>query len=249
MTFPTPAEQAGNFTAIGVNIYDPTTQAACTANSTNGPCRYQYGYTAGAGTGTAGNPVLSGAPVNVIPASEFSAVALKMQSYLPAGIGTSPQNNYIAPNRTGLSNWSTTDRIDYDISPKNILTMIVAIGRQASSNPVGQTTSGRNVANIPYNYGQTYAPKTAVGIIEETYTFTPNLVNQFKYGYARYNGPTFDADQLPPYAATALGITGLPAGQAQGAFPITSFAGTDAPTQWAGTTASVHHRRELYPAR
>ena len=237
-TFPTPAEQAGNFSAIGVNIYDPNTQTACTANSTTGPCRYQYGYGYGGVAGPAGDPVATGAPVNVIPASEFSSVALKMQSYLPAGIGTSPQNNYIAPNRTGLSNWSTTDRIDYTINQKNILTMVVAIGRQASSNPVGQTTAGRNVANIPYNYGQTYAPKTAVGIIEDTYTISSNLVNQFKYGYARYNGPTFDADQLPPYAATAQGISGEPGGQASGAFPITTFAGTDAATNWAGTTAS-----------
>ena len=51
------------------------------------------------------------------------------------------------------------------------------------------------LVRFPYNYGQVYAPKTAVGIIEETHLFTPNLVNQLKYGYARYNGPTFDADQ------------------------------------------------------
>ena len=239
ITFPTAAQQKGDFSATGVNIYDPNTQAACTAKSTNGPCRYQYGFQAGTGTGPSGNPVPSGLPVNVIPASEFSTVALKMQSYLPAGISNALQNNYVAPNRTGLSNWSTTDRIDYNISPKNILTLTVAIGRQASSNPVGQTTTGRNVANIPYNYGQTYAPKTAVGIIEDTYTISNNLVNQFKYGYARYNGPTFDADQLPPYAASAQGISGQPGGQAAGAFPIASFAGTDAPTQWGGTTASL----------
>ena len=66
---------------------------------------------------------------------------------------------------------------------------------------------------IPYNYGQVYAPKTAVGIIEETHLFTPNLVNQLKYGYARYNGPTFDANQAPQYSATTMGITGQPTGR------------------------------------
>ena len=81
-----------------------------------------------------------------------------MQSYLPAGISSLPQNNYVSPNRTGLTNWSTTDRIDYTITPKNTITLVAALGRQASSNPVGQTTSGRNVGPIPYNYGQTYAP-------------------------------------------------------------------------------------------
>jgi Carboxypeptidase regulatory-like domain len=239
ITFPTLAQQAGNFSATGLPaIYDPNTQAACTANSTTGLCRYQYGYGPGPGTGPNGNPVTTGAPINVIPASEFSSVAKMMQSYLPALSNQNLQNNYAAPNKNGLVNWSTTDRIDYNISTKDTLTMVAAIGRQASSNPAGQTTSGRNVGPIPYNYGQVYAPKTAVGVIEETHVFTPNVVNQLKYGYARYNGPSFNANQLPAYAATAQGITGLPAGPAQQTFPIVSFAGTDAPTNWGATSST-----------
>lgn len=220
ITFPTLAQQKGDFSAPGLpTIYDPNTQAACTA-ATGTLCRYAY-------------------PGNKIPSSEFSSVALKMQSFLPSGIGSGLTNNYISPNTTGLTNWSTTDRIDYMIGPKDTVTMIAAIGRQASSVPVGQTTSGRNVGPTPYNYGQAYAPKTAVGVIEETHIFTPNIVNQLKYGYARYNGPTINADQLPAYAATAMGITGLPVGAAQGSFPITSFSGTNAPTGWAGTGPNV----------
>jgi hypothetical protein len=239
ITFPTAAEQGGDFSATGVNIYDPSTQTACTANSTTGPCRYQYGYGYGGTPGAAGDPVKTGAAINVIPSSEFSTVALKMQSFLPAGIGTALQNNYVSPNRNGLTNFSTTDRIDYIVNAKNTITAVAAIGRQASSNPAGQTTTGRNVGPLPYNYGQTFAPKTAVGIIEDTYTITPHIVNQLKFGYARYNGPTFDADQLPAYTASTVGITGTPTGAATGAFPITTFAGTDAPTQWAGTTPGV----------
>ena len=118
--------------------------------------------------------------------------------------------------------------------------MVAAIGRQASSNPVGQTTAGRNVGPIPYNYGQTYAPKTAVGIIEETHIFTPNLVNQLKYGYARYNGPTFDADQLPAYSATTHGHH-EPA-RRRGCRARSRSRPSPAPTRrrnWGGTTPSV----------
>jgi len=239
MTFPTTAQRTGDFSATGVNIYDPSTQTACTNNSTNGPCRYQYGYTAGIGTGLAGNPVKSGAGINMIPTTEFSAISAKMQSLLPAISSTSLQNNYVAPNATGLVNWSMTDRIDYLVNSKDTLSFVAAIGRQASSFPVGQTTAGRNVGPIPFNFGQVYAPKTAVGVIEETHVFTPHLINQVKWGYARYNGPTFNADQQAPYAATAMGLSGLPAGQAQSAFPAVTFAGTDAPTNWAGEPASV----------
>jgi len=266
ITFPTTSQQAGNFqgslnsntgselntsyTCTGtpsvctntVGIYDPSTQAACTANSTDGPCRYRYGFIAGTGTGPRGNAILGpggATAVDVIPASQISSIAMKLQSYLPSGIdNTKFQNNYISPNKTGLVNWSHTERVDWAISPKNMMTFIAALGRQASSVPVGQTTTGRNVGAVPYNYGQAYAPKTAVGIIEDTYTISPRIVNQMKYGYARYDGPTYNANETPAYAAAAQGITGLPGAQASAAFPIVTFAGTNAPTNWGGTTAN-----------
>ena len=255
LTFPTPAQQAGNFQGVvSGGIYDPYTQTQCTANNTGAkPCRYRYGMMYG-GTPGANGGAVSACPTNpsscldiiqlsgVNPVSgiaEASAVALKMQSFLPSGIGSGLSNNFTAPNPTGLKNWSTTDRIDYVIGSKDTLTMIGAIGRQASRNPQSQTTAGRNVGPVPYNWGQTFAPKTAVGVIEETHIFTPNIVNQLKYGYARYNGPTFDADQLPAYSATTMGIGNLPVGAARDAFPITNFAGTNAPTNWAGNGPNV----------
>src|SRR5207342_3081751 len=192
-----------------IPIYDPLTQATCTKNSTDGPCRYQFGYGPGTGTGKRGNPVLIGTP-NVIPAGEFSQVAVNMQNFLsaiPAGaISSALQNNYVAPNPTGLTNWSTTSRIDYAAGSKDSLSVLGAVGRQASSVPVGQTTAGRNVGPVPFNYGQAYAPKTAVWTVEETHVFSPTLLNQLKWGYARYNGPTFNPADAPAYAATAMGM-------------------------------------------
>ncbi len=240
ISFPSIAERNGDFSGVGVPIYDPNTQAACTANSTDGPCRYQYGYGPGSAPGSRGNPVATGR-ANVIPSSEFSPIAQNLQAMLPTNLSNAnATNNYLATNYSGLSNWSTTERIDYNISSKDILTLVAALGRQASSVPVGQTTAGRNTGPVPYNYGQAYAPKTAVGIIEETHTFSPHLVNQLKYGFARYNGPTINADEGPAFAATKMGITALPTGQAQTAFPIVTFAGSSAPTQWAGATGSVN---------
>jgi hypothetical protein len=228
ITFPTAAEQAGDFSNSGLPlIYDPANVSTCTnpkAQTIN--CRAQFSY-----NGVA----------NVIPPGRLAAISKALQSYLPTtGISTSLSNNYIAQNATGLTNWSTTSRIDYVISPKDTFSVIGAVGRQASSNPVGQSTTGRNVGPVPYNYGQTYAPKTAVWILEETHVFTPNLVNQSKWGYARYNGPTFTPSMGTKYAASAQGISGTPVGQAQSVFPIVSFGTANiAPTQWGGTTANV----------
>lgn len=222
MTFPTAAMQAGDFSALGANIYDPSTVSTCKNSSGKTiNCRTQF----------AGN---------VIPSARISSVAKAMQAFLPtSGLGTSLQNNYIAANPTTLNNWSTTSRIDYNFTPKDVFSIIGAIGRQASSVPVGQTTSGRGVGPVPYNYNQAYAPKTALWSIEETHTFTQNIVNQLKWGYARYNGPTFSPANSSKYSATAMGITGGPSGQVTTAFPIVTFTGTNVPTQWGGTTANV----------
>jgi hypothetical protein len=258
MTFPTVSggttglgQVGGDFSATGNQpIYDPSTQATCTAHNAktsggavdNYPCRYQYGYgpPATGVTGVGGAPVATGAAVNVIPTTEWSTFAKNMQAFLPTtGVSSALQNNYISPNATGLVNWSTTDRIDFLPTSTDTLSFVFAEGRQASSNPVGQTTAGRNVGPVPFNYGQTYAPKTSVGLIEETHIFTPHLINQLKWGYARYNGPTFNPDQAPKYAATTMGLSNLPSGQAQQTFPIVTFAGTNAQTNWGGTTANV----------
>ena len=207
MRFPTDKEKAGDFSADGINIYDPATEAACAAANPAGvgkPCRNQY----------AGN---------MVPSSQFSAVALKLQSLLPSITSTATGNNYTAANNTGLVNWSTTSRIDYSINSRDTLAVIGAVGRQASSVPVGQTTSGRNVGPVPYNWGQAYAPKTAVWTIEENHVFSPNLLNQIKWGYARYNGPTFNPANSPKYSASTMGLTGTPQGQATDMFPFVCF--------------------------
>ncbi|HUX28528.1 MAG TPA: TonB-dependent receptor, partial [Terracidiphilus sp.] len=239
MRFPTNAERTGDFSADGSAIYDPATQAACTANSTNGPCRYQYGYMAGVGTGPAGNPVLSGAPINHVPAAEFSTVASNLQAMLPSISSTSTGNNFTAQNFTGLINWSTTSRIDYVVNPRDTVSLIGAIGRQASSVPAGQTSSGRNVGPVPYNYGQSYAPKTKVWTLEETHVFSPNVINQLKYGYAYYSSKTVNPADQPAYSAATMGISGVPTGQATSVFPITTFSGTNSPTNWGGTNENT----------
>lgn len=236
-TFPNAAEQAGNFLGIA-KIYDPSTQADCTAFY-GYQCRYEYGFTHGSSPSAPQVAVPGDAP-DQIPMSEISATALAMQAGIPALINQNPTNNYVSQNPSALSNWSTTDRIDWAINHSDSLSLTAALGRQASSVPVGQTTAGRNTGPVPYNYGQAYAPKTAVGIIEETHIFTDHLVNQFKYGFARYNSTAINANDNPAYSASnAYHIGGLPAGQAADSFPSVTFAGVDAPTNWGGYTANA----------
>jgi hypothetical protein len=70
-------------------IYDPMSEAACTANNTdNGSysgrnphsCRYQWGYGPGPTPGPQGNPTVIG-PANVIPANRLDPTALAILSW------------------------------------------------------------------------------------------------------------------------------------------------------------------------
>jgi Carboxypeptidase regulatory-like domain/TonB-dependent Receptor Plug Domain len=237
MSFPSVAEQQGNFNGIA-NIYDPNTQAACTAF--NGyPCRYQFGYTHGP---TPGSPqVTNGEPINVIPTSEMSKVALGLQASIPNTqlINANPTSNYVSSDLKQLTNFSTTHRIDFIPTSKDVLTVTGAYGRQVSNVPVGLTNSTSNLGPLPYNYGQAYAPKTYVAIIDETHVFTPHLVNQIKFGFGRYASPGTNVNYNPLYSATKYGYNGAPAGQAAGAFPNVTFSGINAPTNFAGYVGNI----------
>jgi hypothetical protein len=221
-TLPTQAEYNGNFSDQNLKIYDPTS-TVCNAAGTS--CtRKQY-------------------TNNTIPLAQQSKVAQYLQHFLPQHytLPTATGNNFVGGYPFGLNNWMTTDRMDWVINPKNTIAITFAKGRQVTAGgPASQTTAGRNVTPFaPYNYGQEFAPKTTVWTVQETYVISPRFVNQFNYGFARYNGPTYNPNQGGDFAATAAGISGLPSGQASEAFPLVTFAGNGSlPTNWAGSVAN-----------
>src|SRR5580692_4948703 len=213
--YPTIAERNGDFSALGVDIYDPSTGSTATTRTQFMGC--------------------NGTTPNVICSTEFSAVAAKINALLPPAsmyANQNPGNNFLAGLPFGLSNFTATGRVDYTMSDKHSMSIIIAAGRQAAIGAAAQTTAGRNNGPLPFNYGQGYAPKTKTDIFEDTYVINPHMVNQFKYGFARYYSPSFNlGNNNPAWSATTLGITGVPGGQASTSFPEVTFAGTDAPTQ------------------
>jgi len=229
-TIPTAAELCGDFSALPNPIYDPTTQVE-TAGSY---ARTQFSgasYTsAGCGTG----PVKA----NVIPQAEISPTAKYLQQFWSGVdyLNSNPTNNYQGSYNYGLNNWSTTDRLDAELSDKHRLSVILAAGRQGLIGPAGSQTT--QVGPLPYLYSKTYAPVTRVAIFQDTYLINQNLVNQFSYGIGQYHAPDYNITLLnPAFAATAAGISNLPsAGQAPNSFPIVKFSGTDAPAQWGPNT-------------
>ncbi len=246
----------GNSAGINYPIYDPTSQASCTAHSTNGPCRYQYGYGPGGVNGANGNPVKTGAPINVIPASELSPITQYMQKFLPdptiATTGTI-QNNYIGGIPSGFDNWLYSGRADYNISPRQTLSFAITGGNRHA---VPYTSSSASPLPVPY-YASTKS--TVAGHwaeLEHTFTITPHLVNQFKFGFMNFGGPPVQniTQGNPQYALSASGVTGLPAGQASENFPNTTFDGANPPAGistttaigWVGNTPTTTNVSETY---
>jgi len=233
-TIPTPAEMCGDFSAFPNPIYDPTTQT----ESGGSYSRTQFSgpsYTsAGCGTG----PVTA----NVIPQNEISPIAQYLQKGWQADgihyLNSNLTNNYLGAYSYGLNNWSTTFRLDANVSDAHKLSLIIAAGRQGLVGAAGAQTT--NVGPLPYLYAKSYAPVTRVLIFQDTYVVSPTIVNQFKYGAAQYHSPDSNPTfGIPEYAATAAGITALPAGQASGSFPVEKFSGTDAPAQWGPQTGYI----------
>ncbi len=252
MTVPTLKMRAGDFSellskdpktgATVGQIYDPTSQAACTANSTTGPCRYQYGYGPGAGKGAAGNPIATGAPVNVIPASQISPIAQYFQKFLPAPTTSDRERNFLGGVPTGFDNWSIDSRVDFDLTDKQRISFVMALGtRKNVPYTLGSTTSQ---LPAPYLNGSIATIKPTIFDVEHTYQISSNIVNQFKYGFTRFAQPVQSVtDGVTDYEATAGGITNLPPGQASTEFPGASF-GTTAlfgtvQDPWTGNGAST----------
>jgi hypothetical protein len=80
--------------------------------------------------------------------------------------------------------------------------------------------------------------------MSDTYTITPHLVNQFKFGFSNFGGPPLKnlTEGVAQYTATAMGIgfSGVPAdGQAVTEFPTSVFGGSNAPNQWGGGGSGV----------
>lgn len=216
VTIPTVAQRGGDFTASGLqSIYDPTstfcTSAVCT--------RTQY-------QGT-----LNGVTTkNVIPSSMISPITQKIIATLPSPTNAALTNNYLGGSSNGLSNWTSADRIDADLSSRQHITVMFSAGRQST---VGNTSA---TLPLPYNSSFSFAPKTKTIVAEHDYTISQNMLNQLKYGFARYYAPAFDPQYgVSDWEAANYGITNLPVGEASQSFPKVSFSGTNAPSSW-GTT-------------
>ncbi len=219
---PTSLERTGDFTQLSYPIYDPTT-TVCSSPSV---CtRKQF-------MGLK-NGVLT---PNVIPQNEISPIAQYMQSFLPpASNDNVTQNNLLSGIPSGNDNHSLDGKIDYQISPRQRASFLVAQG-QLRFNPF--TTFVNQELPVPYAGGQVVVENVITGVLEHDFTISPRMVNSFRYAINRYAAPAGEiTDGVAKYAAGpgGIGIGNTPPGEGTTSFPGVTFSGfADAQSQWYG---------------
>lgn len=231
MTAPTARMRQGDFGELLTN------PASCVAGSTSviAGCIYDPDTTRLVGNNYQRTVFAN----NIIPVSRQSQVARNLQSYLPAPTNSNVNNNYLVNYKTGLNNWTTTNRIDYTINNKQALSVVLAWGRQATTAPAAVSISSTsNGMPAPYISSQQFAPKTKVFIFEHTYAITSRITNQVHYAFGRYDGPGFNQSISSTWGAAANGISGLPSGQASTSFPTVTFSGNTNINRWAGYSSN-----------
>jgi hypothetical protein len=247
---------SGSSTAPGYIVYDPTSQPLCTLNNGGSPCRYAYGQAYAGPPATAATAKALGV-TNVVPAGQLSPSSKTMESFLPAPTSAGIQGNYLGGPPNGYDNWLYSGRIDYTVSPKQTISATVTGGNRHAYPYTAITTTNAAGSIIPGPYlATTYSIVAGHWAdLSDSYTFRPNLVNQFKYGFSNFGGPPLKniTQGVTAWEAATMGIqfTGVPAtGQAVTEFPTNIFAGSNAQEEWgeAGSGVSATTVSETYTA-
>jgi hypothetical protein len=114
-------------------------------------------------------------PNNTIPQSLFDPVAVKIQSFYPAPNLPGITNNYRYLQAGTSPTLREFGRLDYNISAKNRLTF--SITERTSSSSSGGTSCP---INCQTSIGDSYEAQ-----VSDVYTFSPSVVNEFRYGFTR----------------------------------------------------------------
>ena len=179
-TIPTAAMRIGDFSGVGVPIYDPTT-TTCTSGCAAGSLSALPG----------ASPVYSRNQYagNIIPMSQQDPVSMKLASLYPATnqpikANAVPQNDYAISTPGTLVTDQGDGRVDYHLSDSNsIFGSISWVNTQKSSvtpfNGASQPLDGGN-----FN-GNSEQDLSRNGTISWSHIFSPTLVNEARVGFSR----------------------------------------------------------------
>jgi hypothetical protein len=214
---PTAAMRAGDFSALGVNIYDPTTVVA-SGNTYTGETFTQE-YNEGPG-----NTALCGGHINCIPASRISPISTLYESVIPTSGTLVNGSNLYVPARSQDDQLSGTLRLDQNFGNNNQVMFRYSQFDLFTTSPSG--TIGNAFIHVPgHNYighwTHTYSSTAFSDVYfarNYGYTYTgtahagedANFLSQLKtLGMSPYFMTLNNTVYAPQYSASGyVGLTG-----------------------------------------
>jgi len=209
-SIPTPLARTGNFSEFPVQIYDPLT-----TNCAAGPCT---------------RAIFAG---NVIPSSRISKISSNFQSFMVAPTSAGVQNNLRMSQAIGFNNDGSTNKVDANLTDAHRITGMFSYGYKTQAYPIGGN-------GLPLPYTTSRSATNLFGLVQVGWTWVANanMVNQLTVGGTRFSIPLTNITIDGKFPIKA-GLTGLPAGEADSAFPAIAFNGPNSPTQWRGPGAQA----------
>ena len=214
---PTAAMRAGDFSALGVDIYDPATVVA-SGNTYTGQTFTQE-YNEGPG-----NTALCGGHIDCIPANRISPISALYESIIPTSGTLVNGSNLFVPARTQYDQQSGTARVDQNFGNNNQMMFRYSQFDLFETTPTG--TIGNSFIHVPgHNYighwTHTYSSSAFSDVYfarNYGYTYTgashngedANFLSQLKtLGMSPYFMTLNNTVYAPQYSASGyVGLTG-----------------------------------------
>jgi hypothetical protein len=177
----TDAMRSGDFSALGVTLYDPATTTYNAATNSYSRQTFTDEYNEGPG-----NTALCNGHINCIPQSRISPISAAYQQLIPTGSDTAVNGaNLFYPGRSTADQYSGTLRVDQNFGNNNQIMFRYSQFDLYKTNPSG--TIGSAFINVPgHNY-----------IGHWTHTFSPTAFTDVyfgrNYGYT-YTGTAHDGE-------------------------------------------------------
>ncbi len=183
VTVPTAAFKKGDFSDAGTPIYDSTT------GNPDGTGRTQF-------------------PGNIIPANRISPIARSLAALIPDPNLPGTKNNYFAAGPFAFNRNQVDSKINYNVSSKLNLSGTFGVQHYITSVPTvfGEALGGDPIggsSNPGHGSGNTFR-YTVMG----TYTFSPNVVLDAHYGWARQGTASEQPGLGKNIGSEVLGIPG-----------------------------------------
>jgi hypothetical protein len=183
VTVPSAAFKRGDFSDAGSPIYDPKT------GNPDGTGRTQF-------------------PGNSIPANRIDSIAAKLAAMIPDPTLPGTRNNFFASGPFAFNRNQIDSKINYNVSAKLNLSGTFGVQHYVTSVPTvfGDSLGGDPIggsSNPGHGHGNTFR-YTVMG----TYTFSPNVVLDAHYGWARQGTASEQPGLGKKIGSDVLGIPG-----------------------------------------